>query len=252
MRREAALAAAAVRMHSLDAYEYMEFGQRHGIDTIIARFPELASVAEVQAVPFRDLPSAAISPADWLDLAGLIHDLADGPDGPDGIVVTHGTATLEETAFFLNLTLKTALTVVLTGAQRPMNSLGSDAGPNLLNAIQVAGSSEARGLGVLVLLNEEIQAAREVTKTSTHRLETFRSPDVGMLGYADADGRVAIYRRPARRHAPDTEFDIGGLSTLPRVDIATTYAGADGAAVTACQKFSLTSLLPFLYHSTFS
>jgi L-asparaginase len=86
---------------------------------------------------------------------------------------------------------------------------------------------------VLVLLNDEIQAAREVTKTSTLRLETFRSPDVGMLGYADPDGRVAIYRRPARRHAPTTEFDVHGRRDLPRVDIAASYAGADGAAIRA-------------------
>ena len=119
------------------------------------------------------------------------------------------------------------------GAQRPKNALGSDAGPNLLNAVQVAASQEAHGLGVLVVLNEEIQAAREVTKTSTHRLETFRSPDLGMLGYADADGRVSIYRRPVRRHAPDTEFDVRGSDTLPRVDIAATYAGADATAISA-------------------
>ena len=148
-------------------------------------------------------------------------------------MVTHGTATLEETAYFLNLTLKTAIPVVLVGAQRPKNALGSDAGPNLVNAVQVAGSKEARGLGVLVMLNEEIQAAREVTKTSTHRLETFRSPDLGMLGYADPDGRVEIYRRPARCHAPDTEFDVSELETLPRVDIAASYAGADEAAIAA-------------------
>jgi L-asparaginase len=86
---------------------------------------------------------------------------------------------------------------------------------------------------VLVLLNDEIQAAREVTKTSTLRLETFRSPDVGMLGYADPDGRVAIYRWPARRHAPTTEFDVRGRRDLPRVDIAASYAGADGAAIRA-------------------
>ena len=219
--------------HGLDTYEYMEFGVRHVIGEVIARFPELDDLARIEPVNFRTLSSAAVSPADWLDLTQLIHDLAEGPEAPDGFVVTHGTATMEETAYFLNLALKTALPVVLVGAQRPKNALGSDAGPNLVNAVQVAASPEARGLGVLVLLNEEIQAAREVTKTSTHRLETFRSPDLGMLGYADADGRVSIYRRPTRRHAPDTEFDVRGLKDLPRVDIAATYAGADGAAVTA-------------------
>lgn len=219
--------------HSLDTYEYMEFGERHDIGEVVSRFPELNKVAEIHPVAFRALSSAAVSPADWIELVQLIHELAEGDTTPDGIVVTHGTATLEETAYFLNLALKTALPVVLVGAQRPKNALGSDAGPNLLGAVQVAASSEARGLGVLVLLNEEVQAAREVTKTSTHRLEAFGSPDLGMLGYADPDGRVAIYRRPARRHAPNTEFDVQGRESLPRVDIAATYAGADHEAISA-------------------
>lgn len=219
--------------HGLDTYEYVEFGERHDIGEVLARFSELKELAEIETVSFRRLSSSAVSPRDWIDLAGKIHELAAGPHAPVGIVVTHGTATLEETAYFLNLVLKTAVPVVLVGAQRPKNTLGSDAGLNLVNAVQLAASEEARGIGVLVLLNEEIQAAREVTKTSTHRLETFRSPDVGMLGYTDADGRVAIYRHPARRHAPETEFDVGGLEKLPRVDIAATYAGADAAAISA-------------------
>src|ERR671937_193454 len=111
--------------------------------------------------------------------------------------------------------LKVDCPVVLVGSQRPSNALGTDAGMNLLNAVRVAGASEARGLGVLVLLNDEIQAAREVTKASTYRLETFRSHDLGMLGYADPDGRVAIYRAPTRRHAPDTAFDVRGMTALP-------------------------------------
>src|SRR5262249_57450184 len=104
---------------------------------------------------------------------------------------------------------------------------------NLLNAVRVAGAPEARGLGVLVLLNDEIQAARDVTKSSTLRLETFRSPDLGMLGYADPDGRVAIYRKPSRRHAPSTEFDVRDRSDLPRLAVTLSYAGADGAAIRA-------------------
>lgn len=219
--------------HSLDIYEYMDFGHRHEIDSILATFPEIAKIADVTPVPFRLLPSSAVTGRDWLDLARLVHSIAEGPDAPDGIVVTHGTATLEETAYFLNLALKVPLPVVLTGSQRPLNALGSDAGANLLGAIRVAGSQEARGLGVLVVLNDEIHAAREVTKTSTLRLQTFNSRDLGVLGHADPDGRVALYRAPVRRHAPDTEFDVGSLESLPRVDIALTYAGGDGTAIDA-------------------
>jgi L-asparaginase len=221
-----------VGRHSLDLYEYMDFGRRQDADELVARFAEVGAAADVRAVPFRAMSSAAVSPADWLDLAAEIHALAGREPDLDGVVVTHGTATLEETAYFLTLTLKVPFPVVVVGSQRPSNALGTDAGMNLLNAVRVAGSVEARGLGVLVLLNDEIQAAREVTKTSTLRLETFRTPDLGMLGYADPD-RIVIYRRPARRHAPDTEFDVRGRHALPRVDIAYAYAGADGTAIDA-------------------
>jgi L-asparaginase len=197
------------------------------------RFAEATEAAEIVPVRFRSVGSPAITPSDWLALDTAVHD-AVTREGPfHGVVITHGTATLEETAYFLNLTLKVDATVVLVGAQRPATGLSSDAGLNLLNALRVAGAPTARGLGVLVLLNDEIQAAREVTKASTLRLETFRSPDLGMLGYADPDGRVAIYRQPTRRHAPDTEFDVRGRGDLPRVDIAYSYAGADGAAIRA-------------------
>jgi L-asparaginase len=122
--------------------------------------------------------------------------------------------------------------VVVVGSQRPASALSTDAGLNLVNAVRVAADEGARGLGALVLLNDEIQAAREVTKTSTGRMQTFRSPDFGVLGQADGD-RVVWYRKPLRKLAPDTEFDIRGLDVLPRVDIAYTYAGADGTAVRA-------------------
>ena len=163
----------------------------------------------------------------------MIHDVAVRHAPLDGVVIAHGTATLEETAYFLNLAVRDDLTVVVVGAQRPASGLSSDAAMNLVGAARVAAAPEARGLGALVVLNDEIQAAREVTKASTLRLETFRSADLGMLGYADPDGRVAIYRRPARRHSPDTEFDVSGRRDLPRVDVAYSYAGADAAAVDA-------------------
>jgi L-asparaginase len=216
----------------LDLRNYGATGKVMHADEIIARFPETALVAEVIPVRYRNIPSTAIDFADWKALALLCDRLAG--ENPDlaGIVIGHGTATLEETAYFLHLTLKIDLPVVLVGAQRPASALSTDAGLNLVNALRVAASPEARGMGVLVVVNDEIQAAREVTKTSTTRLQTFRSRDFGALGHADGDA-VAFYRRPIRRCYPDTEFDIRALDTLPRVDIAYAYAGGDGTAVRA-------------------
>jgi L-asparaginase len=217
--------------HRLD-WEYMDQGLRQDAEALIAQMPELTREIDVVPIQFRAMSSARLGPPEWLEINDLVHAVVER-DRPDGVVLTHGTATLEETAYFLNLTLKTDVPLVVVGSQRPANMISSDAAMNLLGAVRVAGSAEARGLGVLVLLNDEIQAAREVTKTSTSRLETFRSPDLGMLGYADADGCVAIYRRPTRRHAPATEFDVRGRRELPRVDIAWSYAGADGTAIEA-------------------
>jgi L-asparaginase len=121
---------------------------------------------------------------------------------------------------------------VLVGAQRPASALSGDGPMNIVNAIRVAADPGARGLGALVLLNDEIQAARDVTKTSTLRMQTFRTADFGVLGHADGD-MIAWYRKPIRKIAPDTEFDVRGLDALPRVDIAYCYAGADGAAIDA-------------------
>src|SRR6185503_11011853 len=207
---------ASVGTGPLDLQNYGATGKVMHADEIIARFPETALVAEVLPVRYRNVPSTAIDVSDWKALVLLCEKLAS--ENPDlaGIVIGHGTATLEETAYFLNLTLKIDLPVVLVGAQRPSSALSTDAGLNLVNAIRVAASPEARGMGVLVLLNDEIQAAREATKTSTLRLQTFRSPDFGVLGHADGDA-VAFYRRPLRRAAPDTEFDIRAMDALPRV-----------------------------------
>ena len=188
--------------------------------------------ADLIAVPFKSVPSPNIYFEDWKALVLTCDRLvAEHPDLA-GIVILHGTASLEETAYFLGLTVKVAVPVVVVGSQRPASALSTDAGMNLANVIRTAASPQARGLGVLVLLNDEIHAAREVTKTSTFRLQTFRSPDFGVLGHADAD-RIAYYRRPVRRHAPDTAFDIRGRKDLPRVDIAFSYAGADGTAIDA-------------------
>jgi L-asparaginase len=217
---------------SMDVLDYPDFGAKLSVEQVIGRYPEVARVADILPVPFRSVGSTAIGPPEWLQIAAIVHrHAAERPDIA-GFVITHGTATLEETAYFLHLTLKTDKPVALVGAQRPASALSSDAGMNLVGAIRVASAQSARGLGVLVVLNDEIQSAREVTKTSTYRLQTFRSPDFGALGHVDGDG-VHIYRRPARRHAPDTELDLAGLESLPRVDIAYSYAGSDGTVVDA-------------------
>jgi L-asparaginase len=223
---------ASVGTGPLDLQNYGATGKVMHADEIIARFPETALVADVVPVRYRNVPSTAIDFADWKALVLLCEKLAS--ENPDlaGIVIGHGTATLEETAYFLNLTLKIDRPVVLVGAQRPPSALSTDAGLNLVNAIRVAASAEARGMGVLVLLNDEIQAARDVTKTSTTRLQTFKSRDFGVLGHSDGDA-IAFYRRPIRGCYPDTEFDIRTLGALPRVDIAYAYAGGDGTAVRA-------------------
>lgn len=223
---------ASVGLHRLELTEYIDHNKLYDIHELLAKTPELSEVAEIRPVPYATLQSPAVGPEAWLALNALIHDVA--ATDVDGIVITHGTATLEETAYFLNLALKVAVPVVVVGAQRPATGLSTDGNLNLLNAVRVAGSEEARGLGVLVVMNDEIHAAREATKTSTLRVQTFRAPDFGVLGHADPD-HIAIYRKPVRARAPDTEFDVRNHTALPRVDIVMSYAGTDDFAIRAAR-----------------
>lgn len=216
----------------LDIYDYGAAGNVMHAAEILARWPDTALVADVMPVRYRNIPSTAIDFADWKALALKCRELVEDRPDLDGIVIGHGTATLEETAYFLHLTVKVPVPVVVVGAQRPSSGLSSDAGMNLVNAIRTAASPAARGMGVMVVLNDEIHCAREVTKTATARMQTFRAPDFGALGHADGDA-IAFYRRPIRRHTPDTEFEVATLNALPRVDIAYAYAGGDGVAVRA-------------------
>ena len=216
----------------LDLHDYSATGIRLEADDIVARFPETALVADIIPVRYRAIPSTEIGFSDWKALVILCDQLVAQHPDLAGIVIGHGTATIEETSYFLSLTLRIKIPVVVTGAQRPASALSTDAGLNLVNAIRVAASPAAHGMGVLVVLNDEIHAAREVSKTSTHRLQTFRSADFGVLGHADGDA-VVFYRQPVRRRYPDTAFDIRGIPELPRVDIALSYAGMDGVAIRA-------------------
>lgn len=220
---------------TFDVQDYITLGKMNDAAGMIAYFPEVSELADLIPVAFPPVPSTQIASPEWLHIVRQIDRLA--AEHPDlaGVVILHGTATMEETAYALNLTVKVDLPIVITGAQRPATGLSTDGAANMAAAIRTVLCPEASGLGVLLVVNEEIQAARDVTKTSTWRLQTFRTPDFGVLGHADAD-QVAIYRKPARRHMPDTEFDVRGLEALPRVDISYSYAGADGTAVRAFVK----------------
>lgn len=216
----------------LDVFEYSSTGTRLDAHDMLEKFPQAKTVAEVIPVAFDTLLSTAVSFPHWKKLAEVIAKLVAEHSDLAGVVILHGTSSLEETAYALNLGLKTDIPVVLTGAQRPASALSTDAGMNIFNAVRLAACPEARHLGVLVCLNDEIQSAREVTKTSNGRLQTFRSPDFGALGHVDGD-RIVIYRSPTRRRTPDTEFDLTEIELLPRVDIAYSYAGGDGVAIEA-------------------
>lgn len=220
------------------------YGDRHyTIEEMLARVPEVSDIARIRSEQFTNVGSGEVSPVHWLDLARRINAIVrDAPDTA-GVAITHGTATLEDTAYFLNLAVKTSKPVVVTGAMRPMTALSNDADLNLLDCVRVAASGNASDRGVLVVLNNQIQAAREVTKSSTSRLDTFKSADLGFLGYADSDGEVVFYRDTTRRHTHQTEFDIEGVRTLPRADIAFAYSGVDGTAVEALVKADCKGLI---------
>jgi len=203
------------------------------IQELLDRVPEVNEWAEVRAEQFLNVGSTEVGPSHWLALAKRINAIFREDTEAAGVAITHGTATLEETAYFLNLTVKGRNPVVVTGAMRPPTGMGTDTDVNLMDCIRVAAAPQSAGRGVLTVLNNEIQAARDVTKTDSYRLETFRSNQLGLLGYADSDGDVVFYRTTTKAHTQDSEFDLEDVAELPRVDIAFSYAGADGLVVDA-------------------
>ncbi len=227
---------AGVGPDRLDYILYPELGQHLTIQQSLERIPEVAGIAQVRSEDLVSVGSTAIGPQEWLKLTQRINQVFREEDDVAGVAVTHGTATLEETAYFLHLTVKTAKPVVVTGAMRPPTSLGTDADLNLLDAVRIACCPEAGGKGVLTVLNNEIQCARDVSKANSFRVETFRPNELGFLGYADSDGQVVFYRTPVRKHTTGTPFDVDNLSSLPRVDIVYAYAGADGLLVDAVRR----------------
>ena len=229
--------------NELDRLDYVDLAKLLTVDEAMPlyTFPEQV---DVFFRPFPRIRSNDASTQFWLDLRTEISAILRDEPTTAGIVITHGTATLEETAYFLHLTVNTEVPIVLIGAQRPPTSIGSDAQTNLYNAVLLAASPAAVGHGVLVAMDDQILSARDVTKSSNHRLSTFQARDHGPLGDIDPYGGVWFYRKLLRRHTVTSQFATDdALTVFPRVEVIPVYAGVDGLAIDAAVERGVAGLI---------
>ena len=201
-------------------------------EELIKSMPNLERFATPEFEQFANTASSSLTLEQWLQLSRRINTLFTEDADLAGVVVTSGTDTLEELAYFLNLTVRDPRPVVVVGSMRNPSTLGYEGAANLLEGFRVAAEPASRGRGTLVVLNDEINAAREVTKTDALRLHTFQTRGYGILGVVDSD-RVVFYRKPERRHTSESEFDVRTITALPRVDVFYTYQGAPGDIIKA-------------------
>ena len=201
------------------------------VESLIKAVPELKNIANVTGEQVLQVASEDMNNAGLLKIAERVNANLARPD-VNGVVITHGTDTLEETAYFLDLVVKSEKPIVIVGSMRPATALSADGPINLYNAVAVAGSEAAKGKGVLVILNDQISAAREATKVNTTALNTFQSQDLGYLGYVEL-GKPYFYRVPTRKHTVNTPFNVKGLTKLPQVDIVYGYGNNSRALLDA-------------------
>ncbi|MDH3547702.1 MAG: asparaginase [Gammaproteobacteria bacterium] len=208
---------------------------RMAVETVLSQVPRIGEFADIDVRDYIRVGSSEITIQNWIDIANVIMEELRADSDIDGIVVTHGSNTAEETAYFLNLVLDTKVPIVVVGAQRQRTTLSEDGSRNFYDAVRVAAHPEAGGRGVLLVVNEMIHAARDVTKTLSYRTETWDSGDLGALGLADVD-RIRFYRTPTTRNTINSELQLDGITRadeLPRVDIVYTYADAGPELVQA-------------------
>ena len=208
-------------------------GEVEGVE-LVSGVPEILDHANVIVEQIANVGSSSITEDELLDLAHQANELL-SQDDPEiaGVVITHGTWTLEETTWFMNLTVDSEKPVVSVGAQRPPTAISPDGPLNLVNAVRVAAAENARGKGAMLVMNEEINAARDVTKSNAYRVNAFRSGELGVLGYADAD-EIVFNREPtSSRHTYNSEFDVSGMEELPSVGIVMSHQEASGVALDA-------------------
>ncbi|MCI5967914.1 asparaginase [Helicobacter sp.] len=199
------------------------------IDALLQTLPQIKDLADISKQQIANIDSSNMTDKIQLKLAKTINKLF--ISGIDGIVVTHGTDTMEETAYFLNLTIKSDKPVVLVGAMRPSTAISADGPKNLYNAIALAANKQSKGKGVMVAMNDKIQSARDVVKTHSLNTDAFSSPNFGNLGYI-VDGKVFFYNNGVKRHTKQSPFDTNQLTALPKVDILYTYSN-DGSGAAA-------------------
>ncbi len=204
------------------------------VDKLIAAVPEIMDIAQIKGVQISSIGSQEMNDMVWLKLAKKINELLSSKDC-DGIVITHGTDTMEETAYFLNLVVKSDKPVVLVGSMRPGSALSADGPLNLYNAVALASNPEAKGRGIMVSMNDLILGADDVTKTNTTNVSTFKCPNYGPLGYMH-NGKPTFRRKAMSRNTVSSEFDITNLNKLPKVAIVYGYANANRAIVDALIK----------------
>jgi L-asparaginase len=207
-------------------------GGRLTVEELIESQTNLTRYVRPEGEQFANTASSALSLEQWVDLSRRINARFKADPDLAGVVVTVGTDTLEELAYFLHLTVRDERPVVVVGSMRNPSTLGYEGAANLEDAFRAAADPQSRGMGTVVVLNDEINSAREVTKTDALSLDTFQSGRYGVLGVVDSAG-VAYYRRTVRRHSARSEFDINAITTLPRVDIVHTYQGATGDVIEA-------------------
>jgi L-asparaginase type II len=195
------------------------------VSEIVQSVPELMKYAQVETEQFSNVASTEIMPSQWVSLSKRINELLQRAD-LNGIVVTHGTDRLEETAFFLYLTVRSDKPVVVVGAQRPATGISPDGPINLLAAVRTAGAPQSRGMGVLVVMDDRIISARENRKLYP-RTGGFSGGEMGMVGVVSSSGPQYFFR-PVRKHGAETEFDIGTVEALPKVELVYSYPGGDG------------------------
>lgn len=194
---------------------------------------EIHDVAECDVTEVSSRASSAMSPQVWFDLRQAIEESLDRDPSPDGIVVTHGSNTTEETAYFLNLTLDTDVPVALTAAQRNFGTIGNDGNRNLLDAVRVVSDPEAAGRGVLVVVNDEAHYARDVRKEVSGRPDAWTSGEFGPLGWIDKEGLVQFYRTPDQRHTTRSAFTETTFEAFPDIEVIYTAAGSTAGAIEA-------------------